>query len=281
MAANQRSIKPSIAFWCFNLAGEHWDIEKTCAVAKQLGVGALELVDKEHWGLLKQHGLTCAMSPNGMPGAFFMRGFNNPAYHAELIARTRQAIDDSADAGFPNVIAFTGYKWRDADDPNSGEISLDEGAANCVAGLKQLASHAEKRGVTICLEQLSTRDDSHPLRGHPGYQGDDIDYVASIARQVASPNVKLSFDVYHIQVMNGDIIHRMVEYRDLLAHVQVAGAPGRGEIDDSQEINYAPIFRKLLELGYDGYVGLEFLPSGDAVAGLADAVDRCRSAAAR
>ena len=268
-------IKPSIAFWCFNLAGEQWDIAKACDVANQLGVRSLELVDKEHWGLLKQHGLTCAMSPNGMPGAFFMRGFNNPAYHAELIAKTRQAIDDSADAGFPNVIAFTGYKWRDADDPNSGEISLEEGAANCVAGLKQLASHAEKRRVTICLEQLSTRDDSHPLRGHPGYQGDDIDYVASIARQVGSPNVKLSFDVYHVQVMNGDVIHRMVEYRDLLAHVQVAGAPGRGEIDDNQEINYAPIFRKLLELNYDGYVGLEYLPTHDPVAGLADAVKRC------
>src|SRR6476661_458332 len=116
-------IKQSIAFWCFNLTGDHW-------------------------GVVKKHGLTCAMSPNGMPGAFFMKGFNNLAYHDELVAKTKQAIDDSAAAGFPNVIAFTGYKWRDADDPNSGEISLEEGAANCVAGLKKVAAHAEKKGVT-------------------------------------------------------------------------------------------------------------------------------------
>ena len=169
MTVTNGRIKQSIAFWCFNLTGDCWDIEKTCSVAKQLAVPSVELVDKEHWGLLKKHGLTCAMSPNGMPGAFFMKGFNNLAYHEELIAKTKQAIDDSAAAGFPNVIAFTGYKWRDADDPNSGEISLEEGAANCVAGLKKVASHAEKNGITVCIEQLSTRDDSHPLRGHPGY----------------------------------------------------------------------------------------------------------------
>jgi hydroxypyruvate isomerase len=246
------------------------------AVAKELGVGSVELVDKEHWGLLKKNGLVCAMSPNGMPGAFFMKGFSNLAYHEELIAKTRQAIDDTAEAGFPNVIAFTGYKWRDAEDENSGEISLDEGATNCVAGLKKLASHAEKKGVTICLEQLSTRDASHPLRGHPGYQGDDIDYVANIARQVGSPNVKLSFDIYHVQVMNGDVMHRLEQHRDLLGHVQTAGVPGRGPIDETQELNYPAIMGKLLELGYQGYVGQEFISvNTDPLAGLKDAVRRC------
>jgi hydroxypyruvate isomerase len=275
MAVVNGRIKQSIAFWCFNLAGDHWDIEKTCSVAVKLGCKSVELVDKEHWGVLKRHGLTCAMAPNGMPGAFFMRGFNNPAYHAELIAKTKTAIEDAAAAGFPNVIAFTGYKYHDADDEKSGEFSLEEGAANCVAGLKQVIGHAEKHGVTICLEQLSTRDASHPLRGHPGYQGDDIDYVAAIARQVGSPRMKLSFDIYHCQVMNGDVMHRMVEYRDLLAHIQVAGVPGRGGLGDDQELNYPPLMRKLLELGYDGYVGQEFLPLGDPEAALADAVRRC------
>jgi len=275
MAVKNGRIKQSIAFWCFNLTGGKWSIEQTVDAAKKLGVPAIELVDKEHWPLLKKNGLVCAISPNGMPGAFFMKGFNNLAYHEELVAKTKQAIDDTAAAGFPNVIAFTGFKFRDADDASSGEISLEEGAANCVAGLKKLASHAEKKGVTICLEQLSTRDDSHPLRGHPGYQGDDIDYVANIARQVGSPNVKLSFDIYHVQVMNGDIIHRMIEYRDLLGHVQTAGCPGRGPIDDSQEVNYPAIMRKLLELGYEGYVGQEFLGEVDPFEELADAVRRC------
>src|SRR5262245_40174456 len=126
MSVTNGRIKQSIAFWCFHLAGEHWDIAKTISVAKQLRVPSVELVDKEHWAQLKENGLTCAMSPNGMPGAFFMKGLNNLAYHEELIARTKQAIDDSAAAQFPNVIAFTGYKWRDADDPQSGEISLEE-----------------------------------------------------------------------------------------------------------------------------------------------------------
>jgi sugar phosphate isomerase/epimerase len=268
-------IKQSIAFWCFNLMGDRWDIEQTCTVANELGCKSVELVDTADWGVLKRHGLICAMSPNGMPGAFFMKGFNNLKYHEELIAKTKRAIEETAAAGFPNVIAFTGYKWRDAEDPASGEIPLEEGAANCVAGLKQIATYAAKHGVTVCLEQLNSRDDSHPLRGHPGYQGDDLDYVAEIARQVDSPNVKLSFDVYHVQVMNGDIVRRLEENRDLLGHVQTAGVPGRCEIDVCQEINYPAIMRKLLELGYDGYVGQEFLPTRDPVEGLRDAVRRC------
>ena len=140
-----------------------------------------------------------------------MRGFNNPRYHEEVIARTTETIDACAAAGFPAVIAFTGYKWRDADDPKSGEISLAEGADHCVKGLKQIAGHAEKKGVTICLEHLNTRDGTHPMKGHPGYQGDDIDSVAGIVRRVGSPRVKLLFDIYHVSVMNGDVIRRIEE----------------------------------------------------------------------
>jgi hydroxypyruvate isomerase len=277
MVVKNGRIKQSIAFWCFNLTGGKWDIATAVAYAKELGVSSVELVDKEHWKLLKDNGLTCALCPNGMPGAFFMKGFSNPVYHEELNAKTKQAMDDAAAAGFKNVVAFTGYKYHDCEDENSGEISLEEGAANCVAGLKKLAGYAEKKGVTICIEQLSTRDASHPLRGHPGYQGDDIDYVANIAKAVGSPNVKLSFDIYHVQVMNGDVMHRIIEYRDLLGHVQTAGVPGRGPIDDNQEVNYPAIMRKLLELNYDGYVGQEFLTESDAEAraALADAVRRC------
>lgn len=274
MAITNGRIKQSIAHWCFNAAGEHWDVEKTCAAAKQLGCRSVELVDSSEWGVLKKHGLICAVSPNGMPGEPFVKGFNNPQYRAELIAHTEQAIDDTAAAGFPNVIAFTGYKWRDAEDPGSGEISLEEGIANCVEGLKQIMPYAEKQGVTICLEQLNTRD-AHPLRGHPGYHGDDLDVVASIVRQVDSPQLKLSFDVYHVQIMNGDVIRRLEENRDILGHVQTAGNPGRGELDARQEINYPAIMHKLLELGYDGYVGQEFLPTRDPLEGLTEAVLLC------
>ena len=268
-------IKQSLVFWCYNVAGDKWDLEKMCQVAKDLGCGSIELTSPDQWPTLKKHGLTCAIAPNGMPGAPFMKGFNNPRYHDEVIARTTETIDACAAAGVPAVIAFTGYKWRDADDPKSGEISLDEGAANCVAGLKKVAGHAEKKGVTICLEHLNTRDDTHPMKGHPGYQGDDIDYVANIVRKVGSPRVKLLFDFYHVQVMNGDLIRHVEQCKDVIGHIHVAGNPGRGELDDNQEIYFPPLMRKLLDIGYTGWVGQEFIPTRDALAGLKQAVAAC------
>jgi hydroxypyruvate isomerase len=274
-AVSKGRIKQSVAFWCFNSAGEKWDLETTCRVAKELGCLSVELVAPEQWHVLKKHGLICAIAPNGMPGAPFQKGFNNPRYHEEVIARTKKAIDACAEAGFPNVIAFTGYKWRDADDPQSGEISRDEGAAHCVKALKEVVGHAEKRGVTICLEHLNTRDDTHPMKGHPGYQGDDLDWVAGIIRRVGSERLKLLFDIYHVQVMHGDIIRRLEQNKDIIGHVHTAGNPGRGELDDRQEIQYAPIMRKLVDLGYTGYVGQEFIPTRNPREGLREAVRLC------
>jgi sugar phosphate isomerase/epimerase len=268
-------IKQSLVYWCFNVTGDKWDIEKMCQVAKDLGCLSIELADPELWPTIKKHGLTCALAPNGMPGAPFMRGFNNPRYQEEVITRTTKMIDACAEAGFPAVIAFNGYKWRDAEDPKSGEISLAEGADNCVKGLKQIAGHAEKKGVTICLEHLNSRDASHPMKGHPGYQGDDVDYVAGIIRRVGSERVKMLFDIYHVSVMNGDIIRRIEECKDVIGHVHTAGNPGRGELDDSQEINFPPIMRKLIDIGYKGFVGQEFIPTRDALAGLKQAVSLC------
>jgi sugar phosphate isomerase/epimerase len=268
-------IKQSIVYWCFNIAGEKWDIEQMCQVAKDLGCLSIELAPPETWPTIKKHGLTNAIVPNGMPGAPFMKGLNNPRYHEEVIARTTEMIDAASEAGFPAVIAFTGFKWRDADDPTSGEISLEEGADNCVKALESLAGHAEKKGVTICLEHLNTRDDTHPMKGHPGYQGDDVDYVANIIRRVSSDRVKMLFDIYHVQIMNGDVIRRIEQCKDVIGHVHTAGNPGRGELDANQEILYPPIMRKLLEIGYQGYVGQEFIPTRDPLAGLKEAVALC------
>jgi hydroxypyruvate isomerase len=268
-------VKQSIVFWCFNSAGEKWDAEQTCRVARDLGCVSVELIDPEHWGLLKKYGLVCAIAPNGMPGAPFVKGFNNPRYHEEVITRTQKMIAACADAGFPNVIAFSGYKWIDAEDPKSGEISRDEGAANCVKGLKQLMGHAEKKGVTVCIEHLNTRDDSHPMKGHPGYQGDDLDWMAGIVRKVGSPRLKLLFDIYHVQVMHGDVIRRIEQNKDLLGHIHTAGNPGRGELDDTQELRYAPIMKKLVAIKYQGYVGQEFIPTRNPHEGLREAVKLC------
>ncbi|MGI9453351.1 MAG: hydroxypyruvate isomerase family protein [Pirellulales bacterium] len=275
VAASQGHIKQSIVSWCFGAMGEKWSIEKQCQVANELGCVSIELTQPDHWPTLKQHGLTCAIAPNGMPGAPYVKGFNNPKYQDEVIARTTQMIDSCATAGIPAVIAFTGFKWRDAEDSTSGAMTDEEAFDNCVIGLKKIAGHAEKQNVAICLEHLNTRDDSHPMKGHPGYQGNNVDAVADMLRRVGSDKVKLLFDIYHVQIMNGDVIRRIEECKDIIGHVHTAGNPGRGELDESQEINYPPIMQKLLAIGYKGYVGQEFIPTRDPFVGLREAVKLC------
>jgi sugar phosphate isomerase/epimerase len=268
-------VSQSIAYWCFNARGEKWSAEKACAVAKQVGCKSVELIGPEHWPLLKKNDLVCAIASNGMPGAPFMRGFNNPKFHDEVIERTSKTIDQCAEAKFLSVIAFVGYKWTNPDDPKSPAIAPDEAFANCVKGLKRLATHAEKKDVTVCLEHLNTRDDTDPMKGHPGYQGDDLDFVAAVIRKVGSPRVKLLFDIYHVQVMHGDLIRRIEQTKDIIGHVHTAGVPGRGELDEAQEISYPAVIKKLVDVGYTGYVGQEFIPARDPLAGLKQAVKAC------
>jgi sugar phosphate isomerase/epimerase len=269
------AIKQSLAYWCLNATSWKWDIDRICQTAKSLGCASVELAPPELWPTIRGYGLSNAIAMNGMPDPVFAKGLNNPRYAEEVIARTKVEIDRCADGGVPNVLAFTGYKWRDADDPESEEIPFAEGAANTVKGLRELAKYAEPRRVTICLEQLNTRDDSHPMKGHPGYQGDDIDYCAQIVIEAASPYAKLLFDIYHVAIMNGDIIRRLSQYRDLIGHVHTAGVPGRGELDDQQEIYYPAVMRTLVEIGYQGYVGQEFIPTTDPAVGLAQAIGVC------
>jgi hydroxypyruvate isomerase len=269
------NVKHSVVYWCFNVAGEKWDAETTCRVAKDLGCVSVELIDPEHWPTLKKHGLTCAIAPNGMPTTPFRYGFNNPRYTPEVTARTTKMIEAASAAGVPSVIGFTGYKWANADDPKSGEIGRDEGAANCVKALKELAGLAEKKNVTLCIEHLNSRDETHPMKGHPGYQGDDLDYLAGIIRKVGSPRVKVLFDIYHVQIMHGDLVRRIEQNKDVIGHVHTAGNPGRGELDETQEISYPAVIRKLLEVKYAGYVGHEFIPTRNPREGLAQAVKVC------
>ncbi len=268
-------IKQSLAYWCLNATEWKWEIDRICATAKGLGCESVELVPPELWPVLRNYDLKMGLAANGMPEPIFMKGLNNLRYHDEAISRTKMAIDMAADFGVPNVIAFTGYKWRDAEDPASGEISPAEGAANCVNALKELGNYAAKKNVTVCLEHLNTRDASHPMKGHPGYQGDNVDYCAEIIYQVNTPHVKLLFDIYHVGVMHGDVIRRLRQYRDIIGHVHTAGNPGRGELDDHQEINYPAVMRTLLALGYEGYVGQEFIPIRDPLEGLMQAISLC------
>lgn len=269
-------IKQSIVQWCFNARGGKWKTEKVCQVARQIGCESVELVGPNDFPLLKKYGLTCAIVSIQLPqGPPFVRGFNNPVFHDTVIHATRKSIDAAAAKGYPNVIAFTGYSAQDPDDPNSHHLTREEGARNCVDGFKKIIGHAEKQGVTLCLEMLNTRDGSDPMKGHPGYQGDNTEYCVDIIRQVGSPRLKLLFDIYHVQVMDGDVIRRIREHHDLIAHVHTAGNPGRGELNEDQEINYSAVMQALLDNGYDGYVGQEFIPTGDPLEGLIQAVRWC------
>jgi len=251
-------LKQSIVQWCFQ---KHWKIEETCRVAKQLGCVSVELIDPKEWPTLKQHGLVCAIaSSHG-----FEKGMNNPKYQEMCIEKMRKSIDACAAAGFPNVITFTGFRE---------DIPDDVGMKNCVEGYKKIIGYAEEKKVNLCLEMLNSRV-NEVMKGHPGYQGDHTDYCIQLIKQVGSPRMKLLFDIYHVQIMDGDVIVRLRKYAEYIAHVHTAGNPGRCELDDKQEINYKAIMQALADVGYKGYVGQEFIPTRDPLAGLKEAVTVC------
>ena len=263
-------IRQSLAYWCLHDTGWQWDIHQICRTAVELGCQSVELAPPEEWATVRSYGLTMGLAHNGMPAPVFVKGLNNPRYQAEVIARTCETIDRCAAAGVPNVIAFTGYKWRDAEDAESGEIPRAEARDLIVNGLGELARYGAAHGVNVCLEHLNTRDEG--MKGHPGYHGDDIDWCAALAE---ASGAKLLFDVYHVAIMQGDVIRRIRRYRELIGHVHVAGVPGRGELDGSQEVNYPAVMRALLEVGYGGFVGQEFIPTREPEVGLREAVEWC------
>jgi hydroxypyruvate isomerase len=276
LAAPERKgrINQSICQWCFSSSSEKWTLDKTCQVAKDLGCVSVELLGSESFATLKKNGLVCAITSNGMPGGF-QRGFNNLRHREELITKTKSAIDATAEAGFKTVIGFVGMQWIDPTDPKSGSIPKDEAFKNCVEGLKQIAGYAESKKIQICVEHLNSRDGTHPMKGHPGYQGDDLDFVVEILRKVGSSHIKLLFDIYHVQVMHGDLIRRIEQCKEWIGHVHTAGNPGRCELGASQEINYPAVMKKLVEIGYQGYVGHEFIPTVPPIDGLKEAVSLC------
>ena len=271
-------IKHSIVEWCFADFGPKWEIEELCRVSRDLGCDSVELVDPSKWPVLKEYGMVCAIAPVSTGDAEtppFVRGFNNPIHREMVVQATKDAIDACAANEFPNVISFTGFDFRDPDNPDQGRLSLEEGAKNCVDGYKQVVDYAEKNDVTICLEVLNTRDKTSQDHGHPNYQGDHIDYCASIINSVGSPNLKLLLDFYHVQIMDGDLINRVREYAEIIGHVHTGGVPGRNEIGDEQEINYPAVIHALRATGYEGFIGHEFMPVGDPAEAIHEALVRC------
>ncbi|WP_165249878.1 TIM barrel protein [Paludisphaera soli] len=258
-------IKQSLVHWCYE---PYWkDYDAFIQVAKDLGCTSVELAPPAMYPKLKAAGLDNAIAQIDMsPDPPFLRGFNNPKDWDKVIAATKTAIDACAEYGFKRVIGFTGY---------SEGLTPEQGADNCVEGFKKVVGYAEQKGVTICLEMLNTRAADHPMKGHPGYQGDHTDYCVDIIKRVGSPNLKLLFDFYHVQIMDGDLIRRLHELKELVGHIHTAGNPGRAELDEKQEIYFPPLMHALLDIGYDGYVGHEFIPTRDPLEGLKQAVTLC------
>ena len=270
-------LKQSIAHWCFARSPWSWTLERTCQEAVSLGCASVELLQPSQLSALTPYGLQCAMVSLSLPPGVrgFEAGWNNPENWEMLEAATRISLEAAAKAGAPSVIGFFGMKAKNLKNPAAGEFTQEEGADHCVEGLKKVAGIAEDLGVNLCVEMLNSRDGSAPMTGHPGYQGDHVDYCVRILERVASPRVKLLFDIYHVQIMDGDVIRRVRQYAKWIGHVHTAGVPGRGELDTQQEVYYPAVARALAGVGYQGYIGHEFMPTRDPVEGLREAVKAC------
>ena len=231
-------------------------LDEAAQICARLGVQGIDFVGPNEWPTLKQHGLVCSMTMCGSLSS----GFNRKENHAKLLADLRQAIAVTSAAGFPNVICFSG---------NRDGLSDEEGLANCVAGLKQIAGWAEEQKVTVCMELLNSK------RDHKDYQCDHTAWGVEMCKRVGSPRIKLLYDIYHMQIMEGDVIATLRENLPCIGHVHTAGVPGRHEIDDTQELFYPAIMRALAEAGYAGYVSHEYNPQRDPVASLEKAVRLC------
>ena len=256
-AVTKGRIRQSVVPWCFNPMKPRELID----VAAQLKLPSVELISPDLWPVLKEKGMTCAIaSSHG-----FAKGFAHIEEHDECLASLRKNIDLAANAGVPSIITFSGFRRG---------LSTAEGTKNMVEGLKIIAGHAEEKKVTVCLEMLNSRVDVS-MKGHPDYFCDDIDRSVDICKQVGSERVKVLFDIYHVQIMHGDIIARLKKLAPWIGHYHTAGVPGRNEIDDTQEIRYAPIMQAILATGYRGFVGQEFIPLRDKAAALAEAVQIC------
>jgi len=254
-------IKQSVMTWIFKVQPE-----AMMQVCHRMGMHGIEGIGNNKDLAEKARKLGLAVSNAGSAG--FKNAPLNRDQHEGYYAAVRQAIDKNAAAGIPGMIVFTGYREKGITDQQARQ--------NCIEAWKKLAPCAEEKKVTMCLEILNSRDNSGWMTGHPGYFGDDVDLCADMIRAVGSPRLKLLFDIYHVQIMNGDLVRRIRQYRDIIGHVHTAGVPGRHELDETQEINYPAVMRALVEIGYQGYVAHEFVPTWpDKLAALRHAVRLC------
>jgi hydroxypyruvate isomerase len=247
-------IHHSVCKWCYGGI----PLEDFCQSAKAIGLQSVELLGPDEWPTLKKHGLTCAMA-SGVDGIGY--GFNRLEHHDDLLQKFEQALPKAANAGLENYICFSG---------NRRGMSDEQGLENCAAGLKRLMPLAEKHGITICMELLNSKVD------HKDYMCDHTAWGVELCKRVGSERFKLLYDIYHMQIMEGDVIRTIRDARDYIAHYHTGGVPGRNEIDESQELFYPAIMRAIVETGFKGFVAQEFIPAReDKIASLKQGVMIC------
>jgi len=246
-------LKHSACRWCYGKI----PLDDLCRAMADLGGHSIELLDEKDWEVPKKHGLVCAVA-NG-PGSID-KGWNRVEHHAELLKKSEEMLPKIANAGIPNTIVFSG---------NRRGLSDQEGAKNCVEGLKKLAPIAEAHGVTVLLELLNSKVD------HGDYQFDRMAWGVGVVKAVGSSRVKILYDIYHAQIMEGDVIRTVKDNLEWIGHFHTGGVPGRAEIDATQELNYRAIANAIADAGYRGFVAQEFVPTRDPLTSLREALEIC------
>jgi hydroxypyruvate isomerase len=249
------NIKHSVARWCFS----DLDMDTLCIEAKKIGITGIDLVGPKEWPILKKHGLDSPMC-NGAE-INLVDGFNDLQFHETLIKNYTELIPLVAAAGYKNLICFSG---------NTRDKTDEEGLQNCKIGLEKLLPLAEKHNVTLVMELLNSRVD------HEDYQCSKSAWGIKLAKSLGSNNFKLLFDIYHMQIDEGDIISTIKNNHQYFAHYHTAGVPGRNEIDETQELNYSAIMKAVFATGFKGFVAQEFIPKNpDKLASLKQAITIC------
>jgi hydroxypyruvate isomerase len=253
-AVRRGRVKQSVCRWCYR----DIPLRDLCRAAADLGLTAMDLLTPDEWPVAKELGLACSMG-SGLGGPI-PDGLNDPANHDAIVKSLTAGIPLAAKAGVPNVITFFGNRRGRSD---------ADAIQNCVAALNRVKRVAEDHGVTVCVELLNSKVN------HKDYQGDNTPFGVAVVSAVNSPRVKLLYDIYHMQIMEGDVIRTIRDNQQWIAHYHTGGVPGRNEIDDSQELNYATIARAIVDMGFSGYFAHEFIPTREPLTSLREAVSLC------
>ena len=248
-------LKQSVSRWCLG----SMPLEEMAGHLARIGYKGIDLLGPADWPIVGKLGLACPMGMLGAP-VTIEKGLNRVENHPAILDALRRGIDLAAEAKVPNLVCFSG---------NRAGMSDEEGLENCARGLVQVAGQAEKKGVTLCVELLNSKVD------HKDYMCDHTAWGAALVKKVGSPRVKLLYDIYHMQIMEGDVIRTIRENIGAIAHFHTAGVPGRHDIDGSQELHYPAICRAIADTGFSGFVAQEFVPTGDPLRALEEAFRAC------